>query len=95
MTMLIPFWVWILVGIFIGWKARGYLGKKLSFLDKVRKPFGTKKRNRPQKAQEKDEPEAEEKTVGQKAKSAVDKVTGFLARPIEKWMGDDKEEDDE
>lgn len=98
MTMLIPFWVWILLGLVLGWWLRGFLGRKFAFLRRLRNPFGKKRRSGKGKPREKDDgvPPKERSNV-EKAKSAVDKVTGLLAKPWEKLFGDfkDEEEDDD
>jgi len=74
---LIPFWIWISLGIVIGWKLRGFFGSKFAFLNKVRHPFRKKASSSDKRGEE-------------KKKGVVRRVTGWLAGPIERWMGDDK-----
>lgn len=76
LSLLVPFWVWILLGIVLGWMLRGWLGRKFGFLNRLR-------RTRSKPAADGSGPKKEEGLVG--------RITGFLARPIERWMGDDKE----
>lgn len=100
MTLLIPFWAWIVLGVIIGWKIRGYFGKKFSFLGFIKNPFKEKKKRKPKIPRilsdddDDDEPD-DDKTVVEKAKTAANKVAGFFAGPIERFMGDDKDEEDE
>ena len=67
MTLLIPFWAWIILGLIIGWKIRGYFGSKLSFIGKISKPFKAKKKKKKplqsilDDSDDSDEPEEEEK----------------------------------
>lgn len=100
MSMLIPFWVWILLGIFIGWKAARYFGKKFSFLDKVRKPFRPKKKKKKKKPNapshnEEVVQDEDEETGMDRVKAAAKKGAGLLAKPWEMLLGDFDEEDDD
>lgn len=96
MTMLIPFWVWILLGLVVGWWLRGFLGRKLSFLGFLKKK-GRKKKKRPSGSPSLRDQEVPDrpKTSTEKAKSAIDKVTGILAKPWERLLGDFKDEEDD
>lgn len=98
MSMLIPFWVWILLGLVLGWWLRGFVVRKFGFLNKLRKPFGTpkKKKKRPPAASDAapDEPE-EELTGTERIKKAAKKGAGLLAKPWEYLLGGPDDEEDE
>ena len=98
MSMLIPFWVWILLGLVLGWWLRGFLGRKFSFVNRFLRPFGTpkKKKKKPQ-AGPLDTPERPEKelTGAERIKKAAKKGAGLLAKPWEHLLGGPDDEEDE
>ena len=109
MSMLIPFWVWMILGAVLALWIRAILVKRFGFLNRFKK-FGQKpkkprkRRKRPpgpqsasqDKEVEEDE-EDEEMSGTERIKSAAKKGMGVLAKPWEYLLGgpDDEEDEDE
>lgn len=106
MSMLIPFWVWMILGAVLALWLRRILVRRFGFINKLSRPFRPKKKKKPPIRRNNNQPEGheepvvseeEEETGVERIKSAAKKGAGFLARPLEYFLGgpDDEEDEDE